>query len=314
MKLHLPWGSGSSKSRADDWADELADDPTVSLLRDFAVGPMSADPDTLDRMSTRMGAEFAQRTAERRVAGSPGVSRTRRPRLRLAVAFASVAVLAVAGTAAAATESGPGQPFYHARLTVEAIFLPPAGTDARLAADLDRAEARLAEAETAAGAGNWNAEADALGAYGEVVRSMVIASDTDAGVQARMRLGQQLAILQRLQAGAGDGAGAQVGRAIDDVGTILRTPGSGGSPAVTPTGNGPQPTPAGTGQGGPNPSAGSGSTAGTGPDGSTGSGGGSGTGAASTSTPGPQGTGQGGMPSGEPGGQETGAGQGSGGR
>jgi hypothetical protein len=308
MKLHLPWGGGSRRDSTSGWNDDQADEPTVSLLRDFAVGPMSADPDTLDRMGTRLRAEFAQRTAERRVAASPGHGRTRRPRLRLAATLASVAVLAVAGTAAAATESGPGQPFYHARLAVEAIFLPPAGTEARLAADLDRADARLAEAEAAARAGNWNAEADALGAYGEVVRSMVIAAGTDAGTQARVRLEQQLVILERLQTGAGDGAGAQVGRAIDDVGTILRTPGSGGSPDVTPTGAGPQPTPAGTGQGGPNSSAG--------PDGSAGagSGGGSGTGAASTSTPGPQGSGQGGMPSGVPGGQGTGTGPGSGGQ
>jgi hypothetical protein len=291
---------GRGSRVADRWADDPADVGTTQLLDELARGPMSPDRETLDRMGTRLRAEFAQRSAERAATGA-GVERRALPlRLRPAAVLASVAILAVAGTAAAATESGPGEPFYHARLTVESLFLPSAGTDARLAADLDRADARLSEAQVAFAAGDWNAASDALGAYGEVVRSMAILAGTDSGARAIARLGEQLAVLTRLEAGAQDGAALQLGRAIDDVDALLGGGSSrpGGTAVPSPTGAGPAQTPGGQGgneSSGPN----SGSTGGTGGSGST-------AGPGASFTPGPQGTGQGGMPSGGPGPQGSG--------
>jgi hypothetical protein len=177
----------------------------------------------------------------------------------------------IAAGGVAAAESGPGEPFYRVRLDAEALFLPPPGSDARLTADLDRAQARLAEAQQAASSGNWNAEADALGAYSEVVGSMALSGTPTNLEAAETRLRSQLENLVRLQSGAGGDAPAGVSRAIDEVDALLgrapATPGQSAAPThgVAPSADhGPSDDPGSSG------TAGSGASTTAGPSGEVG--------------------------------------------
>lgn len=138
------------------------DDPRVaatqSLLAEFAARqePLSAEQRIRIRTAT-LAAFQAQR-----VAGARQLPARRIPR-RAAIALALTAALALAGTVAAA-ESGPGQPLYGLRLTVESLTLPSGG-DARTEALLAQLDRRLAEAQDESAKGNGNGVADAVRAY-----------------------------------------------------------------------------------------------------------------------------------------------------
>lgn len=103
---------------------------------------------------------------------SPAVQRppSHRVSRRFALVFALVALLALGGTAAAA-ESGPGQPFYRVRLTIESLTLPAEGT-ARTDAFLAQLQRRLAEASQESDRGNGPGVADAVRAYQETLAEM----------------------------------------------------------------------------------------------------------------------------------------------
>jgi hypothetical protein len=292
--VKLPGWPMTNRDRG--WGDD-AGDPAVRRMGELAEGPLSPDADALARMRSAAMAAFREASVAEKVgaatvvpvarAAAPRVRRAAPLRFRFAAAGLAVALLTVAGAGFAAAESGPGQPFYRTRLAVESLFLPPAGSDARLDADLDRAQARLDEALAAASRHDWNAEADAMGAYVNVVASMSVPGDAAAAERLRLRLDQQLASLERLDAGAQGGALQEVGRAIDSVDSVMRR--AGGSPGPNPTGspNGqqanPTPAPSSGGQGGQasGGSQGAAPSPGGGPTGSTG----------------PMGSGQGGAPS-----------------
>ncbi len=273
-------------------------DATPEVLDRFAKGPLSPDPAALVRVGETVQSAFREAGRER-AASSP--SRPSR-RMRTLVAAGTVAALLVSTAGLAAAESGPGQPFYRTRLAVEAAFLPPAGSPARMDADVRRGQARLAEASRAAAAADWNAEADAMGAYLDVVTSIPVPSDPIRRQLLQQQLAQQMRDLERLREGSNGGAATEVGRAIDQVGRL-----SGESPGATPapgsTGNGSEATPgagpsAGQGQG-PGQSSGGGPQAGSsGSPGPASTAGGPGQGG-----PGQGGQGQGGSGSTGPGGQ-----------
>jgi hypothetical protein len=249
MRPRLPFAR-SRGPQADAWTDgtspEETPDGASEVLERVAAGPLSPDDEALARMKNRLLAAYAQPMASRVETGRPSRSGYRR---RLFAATASIAVMLMAAGGVAAAESGPGEPFYRVRLDVEALFLPAPGSDARLTADLDRAQARLAEAQRAASSGDWNAEADALGAYSDVVGSISLTGTQANREAAQARLRGQLEGLLQLRSGAGGNAPAGVTRAIDDVDELLggppETPGPRPSPATQPSpAHGETPSPA----------------------------------------------------------------------
>jgi hypothetical protein len=94
--------------------------------------------------------------------------------------FATLLAVTV-GTSFAAAESGPGQPFYHLRLSIEALSIPAQG-EARIQALLARLDARLAEAGQANRHGDHGAVADAMSAYEETLAALSASVDA-AGSQ-----------------------------------------------------------------------------------------------------------------------------------
>ncbi len=259
MRLpHLLGGHG----RDSGWGDAPGD-PSVELVRHLSDDALSPSSEATRRMRARAMAAFRQAQLEPRRAPA-GLRRGAPIRVRVAMAAAVVASLTLSGTGFAAAESGPGQPFYHTRLAIEAWFLPPSGSEARLDADLDRAQARLDEARQAAARGDWNAEADALGAYAQVVSSISLPPGQAGREQLRQRLAGQVASLQSLQAGAQAGTISQVSLAIEEVEALLVSAGGpaptsgGGRPEASPTnGSGGQGGQSGDkGSGGPNESSG----------------------------------------------------------
>jgi uncharacterized membrane protein YgcG len=252
-----------------------ADRAMAGLLERYAEGPLSPDEASLARMRAKTMAAFrASRGTEspQPVAAAASARPLLRRRQVLAVAFA-VVVLTLSTVGVAAAASGPGQPFYRTRLAVEAWFLPSAGTDARLTADLDRAQARLNETSQAAAAGDDNAAADAMGAYLDVVDSISVPDDEASRQQLQRRLGEQLATLQRLRGRAHGQAAGEMDQAMDRVGWLLGGSGGQRGPGATGADGGPQASPGGAGassgggsgsgggqggQGGPNQSPGQG--------------------------------------------------------
>jgi len=119
------------------------------------------------------------------------------PRWRWAFILATVLAL-TAGSSLAAAQSGPGQPFYHLRLSLESLTLPAQGS-ARVHALLDRLDARLAEASAASQRGDHGAAADAVAAYEDTLaalRASVESSGSDAFVIDR--LAQHAVVLENL--------------------------------------------------------------------------------------------------------------------
>ena len=276
--MRLRWWPLRSRTEraAPDWDDgtDEADKVMAGFLDRYSEGPLSPDEASLARM--RANALTAFRESGRTRAPEPASAAVwaapafRRRRQVLAVAFA-VAVLTLSTVGVAAAESGPGQPFYRTRLAVEAWFLPSAGTDARLTADLDRAQARLNETSQAAAAGDSNAEADAMGAYLDVVNSILVPDDEASRQQLQRRLGQQLTTLQGLRGRAHGQAAGEMDQAMSRIGWLLG--GSGGQHGPAPTGadGGPQASP--SGGAGASSGSGSGSGSGGGQDGQGGQGG-----------------------------------------
>lgn len=131
-----------------------------------------------------------------RLQPDPQISSRRAP-LRLAFVVALVALLALGGTVAAA-ESGPGQPLYRLRLTIESLTLPAEGS-ARTDALFAQLERRLGEASQESDRGNAPGVADAVRAYQATLTEMsggigpgVSQTAIEAG------LGRHVNVLQRI--------------------------------------------------------------------------------------------------------------------
>ncbi len=199
-------------------------------LESLARDELSPEAATLERVrEVVMAAARSLGSAESRsrpAALLPARPRTgwRRPlgRLRLAVIGLAAAALVIASVGFAAAQSGPGQPFYHIRLSIEAVGLPPAGSPDRADADVQRAESRLEEMTRAASHGDWHAVADAAGAYNEVVSSLVLPSDRARLTQIHKRLEDQLGRLRGLRATADRSVASDLDRAIDRLDEVVR--------------------------------------------------------------------------------------------
>lgn len=131
---------------------------TASAVTEFLARQETLGVEPRERIRRSVVAAVQARPAER-----PGRAPAHPRRRTAALALGLVAVLALAGTVAAA-ESGPGQPFYGLRLTVESLTLPSGGS-ARTQALLAQLEQRLTEARDQSANGNANGVSDAVRAY-----------------------------------------------------------------------------------------------------------------------------------------------------
>ncbi len=261
-----------------DWHD-APDDPLPVILAHFADLQPGADRATLDRVAARLFPAFEAAAGARRPDGSRAAgTRPERPTPRWhprpATAFA-LALTLVFASAVAAIESGPGEPFYGLRLALEAVTLPAAGSPARALADLDRASARLAEAERAAGRGDEAATEAALAAYDDVLAGLTVPVDRETAGTFEAALAGQLRRVERLKATVGPGARAELetGAArLAHLEAALQA-GPAGSPAPSPAASGPanaSPAPISpAGGSGPGATPSPGGPAGSGPNGSS---------------------------------------------
>ena len=211
---------GRSPRRPDRWVDDPADAAFVESLAAYADGTVPADDPALARSRETLRAAFLQaRQPATRVEAGRRSSGHFAPR-RIGFAATLVALMVFSSVAGVLAESGAGQPFYRLRLDLEALTLPAAGTPERLAADLDRAQARLDEATRAAAGSDWAAEAAAADAYADVIAS--IAGEPGAnGDPVRTKLTAQLQALERLRASGRGPANAALDGAIGRVRACL---------------------------------------------------------------------------------------------
>ena len=124
---------------------------------------------------------------------------TWRPRrITLSLAAAVLAGLLVGSSAFAASRAGG--PLYEARITVEALMLP-SDPSARLNAQLEQAQARLADIVDATGRSDPGAVAAAIKAYDQAVSDL--GSTTELGTErARVMIELHVGVLEQLLAGA----------------------------------------------------------------------------------------------------------------
>jgi hypothetical protein len=222
------------------WGDE-GDDVTAELTS--CAQSLLPDAAVLSRLGTTVRAAFIASTP---IAGSSDAAAHGRlgwswSRPRALAAMAAVAILTLSTVSFAAAESGPGQPFYRLRLGIESVNLPPAGSENRLAADLDRADARLADIAGRASTHDWSGAADAAGAYRDVIATIALPADEPARGVAERRLDAQLTRLESLRASAQGPETAALDRAIAVLAGILGIPVPVVAATPAPASSGPPP-------------------------------------------------------------------------
>jgi hypothetical protein len=267
------------------------DEELERRLAAYADARLRPDPSSAERTRSAVmaHAEHALRAGAGRVDApvppaspmAPAVLAHRRRAPIFALIAAAVLVAVAVGAAAALT--GPGQPFYQARLWVESNTLP-ADPAAREAAQLARLQTRLDEAHAALQRAHPDAAADALAAYTATLDAL--AADPSAGVGVRDRveaaLTNHIAVLNGLLDQVPPATRGAIQSAIDRSSEALQTVEAGG------------------GNGSPGPGAGSGSNGGNG-NASPGPAGGNGSpgpaGGNGNASPGPAGGGSNAQPS-----------------
>ncbi|MGH2467842.1 MAG: hypothetical protein ACRDGL_08965 [Candidatus Limnocylindrales bacterium] len=187
------------------WADR----PDDELPARLEAAAASLDPDAARLERDRMSAltAFRQSQAEREAEPSRGAGRAGwlPARLRGPAAALGLAIAILAGGAGlVAAASGPGQPFYGLRLSIESLTLPPPGTVARFDANVDRLGARLHDAGDASAHGDAAGTTDALAAYDRILAETLVTDGAPAAQLADLQglLDQQLQRLETLVATA----------------------------------------------------------------------------------------------------------------
>ncbi len=215
------------------WSDDRGDQRVAGLLDRFAEDALSPDGAAMHRMHAAARAAFLESAAaggdgRQAPAGLIDAPADRRPfgwtRHRVAAAICAVAILTLSTVGLTAAESGPGQPFYRLRLGLEAVNLPPAGSDSRVDADLARADARLTDIAAAAARSDWSAAADAASAYRDVVASMVLPADSAGRQSSIARLDAELARLEQLRSASRPPETAEIDLAIRTVAALIGVP------------------------------------------------------------------------------------------
>jgi hypothetical protein len=222
LRLPRPWAT-----TPDAWDTLDASEQRIADLLRRHADRLSPPGESLSRVRsvalTAAAAAPASDPATGRVAAGRAVGSIHP---RLLAAAAAIALLAVAGVGFAATQTGPGQPFYQWRLNIEAFALPPSGSTARVDADLDRAQERLDEIASAAARQDWNAAADAAVAYTSVVAAIGQPQDPEALATYRQVLTGQLERLQSIRAEAAGPAATALDTAIARVEALLADAGA----------------------------------------------------------------------------------------
>src|SRR6185503_3777613 len=173
----------------------------------FARARLSPDPRATARIRARVMREARLHQDAARIAlhMAPTVAASQRLAVRrLAMPFLAAAVwLGIAvGSIAAAQAGGP---LYPTRLWIEAAALPTSAA-ARIDADLQRMDERLAEALSAAASGDRGAVFAALDAYAQIAEDANVTSASDADLLAKVEeaLGQHQAVLTAVAARLAD--------------------------------------------------------------------------------------------------------------
>ena len=167
-------------------AMEVRDREIEFRLEAFARARLSPDPQAIARSRARI-----MREARLRIDGSASAARPasaivaipRRSlvrRVAMPLLAASVWLVIAVGTISAAQ---PGGPLYGTRMWVEDLTLP-AGGAARAAVELNRLQARLDEAMTAAAQGDAGAVQAALDAYRRIADETIAGANGDDGLEA----------------------------------------------------------------------------------------------------------------------------------
>ena len=178
--------------RAAAWDPEPAD-PRVAASRAAVLGAYAAAhaatsagtaplPSAADRVSPSEGAVLGVRSGHRRPA-----------RVLLATG------LLLAASVATVAASGPGGALYDVRVAAEEILLP-AAPDERARAQVERLDARLAEATGAAARGDVGAARASLFAYAGIASEAGAGKPVDAATARAMsiRVAAQLEVLARI--------------------------------------------------------------------------------------------------------------------
>jgi uncharacterized membrane protein YgcG len=226
---------------SDEMIDLMAGEARLRRrLEAYAEFRLSPDLGTTSRMRARVLAH-AHRQADLVRADAaltivrPGLemgaaTASRRGLRRTVISLLAAAALVAAMVGGAAAASVPGAALYEARLWVEDMTLPT-DPSARAIAELDRLTRRLAEAETAAHAGDHRGAAAALAAYerimGAASEAILHANDPVAAAAFETGVGRNIEVLQALIAKVPRQAGEAIGRAVEraiarSTGTIER--------------------------------------------------------------------------------------------
>jgi uncharacterized membrane protein YgcG len=254
-------------------------DPIDPAFLEAARAASTPEPERLERVRSTVMAEFRAAGIGRAAAEQKSDARWRgwSPAWRVAPALGLSIVLALGSLGLVAAASAPGRPLYELRLAFETVTLPASGSSDRLAAQLDRLDRRLSEAETASADGDPGAASDAIAAYraelDDTSVGMGAASADTSGLSTA--LAQHAILLARLGSeltGTARDATAQALSQIDRLQSKLQP-----TPGHTPPGAGNEGNP-GNGNGGGNPGNGGGGGGGGGGGNGNGGGGGHGNG------------------------------------
>jgi uncharacterized membrane protein YgcG len=223
---------------------QATDAGTIELghrLEAYARARLSPDPRSTARARARVMREARLSFEAARIAVHviPAMAASRRSmRRRMLMPFLAAAMwLALAvGTMAASQAGGP---LYPSRMWIENAMLP-SGANARTVADLNRLDARLAEALSGAATGNRDAVVAALDAYYLIADEAIAESASDSALQAMVAeaLDQHRAVLTAIAArladkgnvNASEAIERNIQRAIDHNAAVVRGIGSRGNP------------------------------------------------------------------------------------
>jgi hypothetical protein len=223
---------------------QATDAGTIELgrrLDAYARARLSPDPRATARTRARVMREArlsfeAARIAAHVVPAMTASDRSIRRRLLMPSLAAAVWLGIAAGTMAASQAGGP---LYPSRMWVENAMLP-SGANARTVADLNRLDARLAEALSGAASGNRGAVAASLDAYYLIADDAIAESAGDAVLQATVAeaLDQHQTVLTAIAArladkgntNASEAIERNIQRAIDHNATVISRIGNRGTP------------------------------------------------------------------------------------
>jgi hypothetical protein len=184
----------------------------------FAYARLSPDPSATARTRARVMREARLSFEAARIAVhvAPSLAATRRSiRRRIVMPFLAAGLwLGIAVVSISAAQ--PGGPLYQSRMWIESAALPGA-PGARTSAELERLDARLAEAFSGAARGDRAAVSAALEAYGLIADEVTAQSagypDLEALVAAALNRHQ--AVLTAIAAGLSDRGNATAADAIE---------------------------------------------------------------------------------------------------